>query len=67
MGQMSQEEINVDLFNELQRKKEEIKSLKMALWSCKNNAERIISKEYGETMDAHEIVGRVNNILGENY
>jgi hypothetical protein len=67
MGQMSQDEINVDLFDEVKRQKEEIQSLKMALWSCKNNAERIISRDYGETMDAHEIVDKVNDALGEDY
>ncbi len=66
VGQMSQDEINVGLFDEVKRLKEEISQLKWTLESCKYHAENIIGREYGETMDAHYIVEKVDEILNED-
>ena len=43
----------------------EIETLKYTLSSCRNHAERIIERDYGESMDAHSIVEKVNEVLGE--
>ncbi|WP_019156959.1 hypothetical protein [Robertmurraya massiliosenegalensis] len=66
MTSMSQEEINVDLSDEVQRLKKEVSRLKYTLQTCKYHAERICNKGYGETMDAHQIVEEVDSVLGED-
>lgn len=67
MAKLSQEQINVDLFDEVSRLKKEIESLKCTLSSCKYHAERIVERDYGESMDAHSIIEEVTEILGGGY
>lgn len=66
MGQLSQEQINVDLFNELQRFKQENFRLRSALRSCKVHAENIAESDYGKTMDAAYIINEADKALGED-
>lgn len=66
MGQLSQEQINVDLFNELQRFKQENIRLRTALKSCKVHAENIAESDYGETMDAAYMINEIDEALGED-
>ncbi|MCK1999840.1 hypothetical protein MZM54_00400 [[Brevibacterium] frigoritolerans] len=65
MGKLSQEQTNVDLFNELQRFKQENIRLRTALKSCKVHAENIADSGYGESMDAAYIINEIDEALGE--
>ena len=50
----------------IQKLHEENKRLECALSSCKYHAERIIERDYGESMDAESIVEEVNEILDKD-
>jgi hypothetical protein len=44
-----------------------IEDLEYVLWSCKNHAENIEERGYGESMDALYIIEEVNDTIGEDF
>ncbi|MEK3955942.1 MULTISPECIES: hypothetical protein [unclassified Psychrobacillus] len=56
----------VTILETLQEVDEKVSKLRYVLESCKYHAENIIGKEYGESMDADDIVEEVNEVLEES-